>query len=66
MWVKSPPQQLKCNMDAAVFQESPHVGYGFLLRDDTSALIMAKAGRLFGVADQLEAEALTCRAALGW
>ena len=50
-WIRPPPQFLKCNIDAALFQHSPYIKYGSLLRNAKGEMVMGKAGRFQGILD---------------
>nr|GMC86814.1 uncharacterized protein LOC109147752 [Ipomoea batatas] len=62
----TPPQHgfLKCNVDAAIFDDG--VGYGAVLRDHHGLFVAAKADRLMATCDPLLAEALAVKEALSW
>ena len=56
----------KCNVDGATIIHAPHVGFGFMIRNEDGGLVAARNGRLDGLANGLIAEALRCREALVW
>ncbi|XP_073126761.1 uncharacterized protein [Henckelia pumila] len=65
-WIKPPRQFLKCNVDAAIFNSPPRMGFGCIIRDSMGEAIAAVHGCFPGVFDPRTAEALSIREALSW
>ncbi|XP_073120315.1 uncharacterized protein [Henckelia pumila] len=65
-WNKPPRQFLKCNVDAAIFNSPPRMGFRCIIRDSMGEAIAAVHGCFPGVFDPRTAEALSIRKALSW
>ncbi|XP_073138172.1 uncharacterized protein [Henckelia pumila] len=65
-WRKPPPHFLKCNVDAAIFNDPPRMGFGCLVRDEHGSVVAASHGCIFGISDPTLAKALSIREALSW
>ncbi|XP_073137785.1 uncharacterized protein [Henckelia pumila] len=65
-WIMPLDNILKCNVDAAVIDRFPHIGYGCVLRDSNGIVIAATHGILQGNFNSTVNEALSIREALGW
>ncbi|XP_073137676.1 uncharacterized protein [Henckelia pumila] len=65
-WHKPPRNILKCNVDAAILPNPPHVGVDSILRDHHGIVIASSQGRIHGLQDPATAEALAIREALSW
>ena len=63
-WVPPLPDVWKINVDAAFWEKEALGTWGFVVRDDQCAAVMAGAGKLAVVTDALCAEAHACVAAL--
>ncbi|XP_019190315.1 PREDICTED: uncharacterized protein LOC109184732 [Ipomoea nil] len=63
-WSLPPINVLKCNVDAATFEDG--VGFGAVIRDWNGRFIAAKSGRLNGENDPFIAEVLAAKEALTW
>ena len=63
-WCKLDQGWLKCNIDAAIFQDDQSAGFGCIIRDDTGSMIGAKNGKILGCVDPLLTKAMSCREAL--
>ncbi|XP_073147449.1 uncharacterized protein [Henckelia pumila] len=57
---------LKCNVEAAIFNSPPRMGFGCIVRNDSGESIAAVHGCFAGVFDPRTAEALSIREALSW
>ena len=65
-WIRPEPGWLKCNIDAAIFNQQDYIGTGWVIRNEDGAMVAAKNGILHGFIDPAVAEALSCRKALSW
>nr|GMD61733.1 uncharacterized protein LOC109192125 [Ipomoea batatas] len=63
-WSPPPVHRLKCNVDAALFEDG--AGYGLVVRSYTGAFVSAHNARLRFVRDPYLAEALAVKEALSW
>ncbi|XP_073153987.1 uncharacterized protein [Henckelia pumila] len=65
-WLKPPYPSLKCNVDAALFENPPRMGFGCILRDHLGLVVAAIHGVILGSFSPSTAEALGIREALSW
>ncbi|XP_073153371.1 uncharacterized protein [Henckelia pumila] len=65
-WHKPTRNILKCNVDAAILPNPPHVGFGSILRDHHGIVIASSQGRIHGLQNPATSEALAIREALSW
>ncbi|XP_031099742.1 uncharacterized protein LOC116003943 [Ipomoea triloba] len=63
-WTPSPPHRLKCNVDAAVFEDS--AGFGLVVKDHARVFVSAYNARLGCGRDLYLVEAMVVREALSW
>jgi len=57
-WVKPPGGTIKCNMDAAIFQNNAVAGYGICYRNSEGELLLGKSAIIHSSLSVLEAEAI--------
>ena len=65
-WLRPEIDWVKCNIDAAIFQQEGFMGYGWILRNDERMMIVAKNGVINGLVDPAMTEVISCRKALSW
>ncbi|XP_073152648.1 uncharacterized protein [Henckelia pumila] len=65
-WKRPPENVLKCNVEAAVFESSSHIGYGCIVRNSDDVVIDATYGTLMRRFNPTTAEALSIKEALSW
>ncbi|KAK9111776.1 hypothetical protein Scep_019295 [Stephania cephalantha] len=65
-WNKPKRGEVVCNIDAGVFKAKGVSSYGALISDDEESFVAAIWGRIRGVLESREAEALGFREALSW
>ena len=65
-WTKPEAGWLKCNVDAAIFNQEGYIGFGCVIRNEEGVKVAAKNGILYGVLDPAMAEAMSCREVLSW
>ncbi|XP_019172068.1 PREDICTED: uncharacterized protein LOC109167502 [Ipomoea nil] len=65
-WTRPPHGMLKLNVDAALDSANKRMGFGFILRDHTGALVAARRLPWFSLHKPNEAEAIAVREALKW
>jgi ribonuclease HI len=58
IWTKPPVGHIKCNVDAAIFNNNTTMAYGLCFRDSSGALLMGKSEYLHLYVSVLEAESL--------
>ncbi|XP_024636515.1 uncharacterized protein [Medicago truncatula] len=57
-WIKPPVGMIKCNVDAAAFDNNSVMGYGMCFRDSMGVLLLGKSDFYYSSATVLEAESL--------
>ncbi|KAK9160831.1 hypothetical protein Syun_007172 [Stephania yunnanensis] len=65
-WKKPKPEEFKCNVDVVVFKDGGVSSYGVVLLDDLGTSIAAMGGKVIGVVERREVEAIGVREALSW
>ena len=65
-WTKPASSWVKCNIDAAVFNQIQCIGIGCVVRDENGAMVIARNERIRGMLDPAIAEVMSCREALSW
>ncbi|XP_075494869.1 uncharacterized protein LOC142532458 [Primulina tabacum] len=65
-WTKPPDPSMKCNVDAALFNEQRATGFGTVVRDSTGKFMVSKICVTSGLFDVKEAEALALLDAIQW
>ncbi|XP_073120318.1 uncharacterized protein [Henckelia pumila] len=65
-WLKPPSHSHKCNVDAALFENPPRMGFGCIVRDHLGLVSASIHGVLPGSFSPSTAEALGIREALSW
>ena len=61
-----PSKFLKCNIDAALFQEPKAIGVGMFLRDTFGQVLGCNLRRFNGVCQPKEAKVIGVREAMAW
>ena len=65
-WKKPEVGWLKCNVDAALFNQQGKIGLGCIIRDENGVLVAAKNDLLKGPMIPAIVEAMCCKEALSW